>query len=89
MTMLSFAAVFAGFGWAETDRSQSAAVILVAGVFAGSALWWLLLSSGVSLLRSLWALRESRFNPQGLQWLNKISGLIIFFFGLVALMSWY
>jgi len=89
MTMLSFAAVFAGFGWAETDRSQSAAVILVAGVFAGSALWWLLLSSGVSLLRSLWALRESRFNPQGLQWLNRISGLIIFFFGLVALMSWY
>ena len=43
MTMVSFAAVFAGLGVAGA-ASYAAGATLVAGVFAGSALWWLLLS---------------------------------------------
>lgn len=78
MTILSFAAVFAGLGLASTSGDYTSAGILVLGVFLGSALWWLILSSGVSLLRA-------RFNPNSLRWLNRISGLIILAFGAIAL----
>src|SRR5438045_2795843 len=47
-TILSFVAVFAGFGLG-TSRDFPAASALVAGVFIGSALWWLLLTSGVAI----------------------------------------
>jgi threonine/homoserine/homoserine lactone efflux protein len=79
-TILSFAAVFAGFGLTETSGNYFSAIALVLGVFAGSALWWLLLSIGVNLLRS-------RFNQHGLRWLNRISGALILGFGLVSLSS--
>ncbi|GAB4369591.1 MAG: LysE family transporter [Elainellaceae cyanobacterium] len=77
-TILSFVAVFAGLGLASTAGSYLTASVLVAGVFLGSALWWLLLSGGVSLLRS-------HFDPHRLVWLNRISGLILIIFGIIAL----
>jgi threonine/homoserine/homoserine lactone efflux protein len=77
-TILSFAAVFAALGLGTTNGNGWTAMTLVAGVFGGSALWWLLLSSGVSLLRS-------RFNASRLKWLNRISGLILLGFGIIAL----
>lgn len=77
-TILSFAAVFAALGLASTGGNYLTAITLVAGVFVGSALWWMLLSAGVSLLRS-------RFNPRHLNWLNRISGLILLGFGIIAL----
>ncbi len=80
LTILSFAAVFAGLGLAGTAANYATALTLVAGVFLGSALWWLLLSGGVSLVRE-------RFNARGLLWVNRVSGLIIVAFGLVALGS--
>jgi threonine/homoserine/homoserine lactone efflux protein len=78
MTILSFAAVFAGLGIAETGGVYASAVTLVLGVFSGSALWWLLLSSSVSLFRD-------RFTPQSLVWVNRISGLVVVGFGMFAL----
>lgn len=80
MTILSFLAIFAGFGLASTSGSYSTASILVLGVFLGSALWWLLLSGGVGMLRS-------RLNLHSLWWINKLSGAIILGFGLLALLS--
>jgi threonine/homoserine/homoserine lactone efflux protein len=80
MTILSFAAVFAGLGLAGAGGSYASAGILVLGVFAGSALWWLMLSGGVSLLRS-------KFDARRLEWANRISGVIIMGFGVVALLS--
>lgn len=77
-TILSFAAVFAGFGLGSTGGNYATAGILVLGVFAGSAFWWVILSSSVNLLRT-------RFNPRSLQWLNRISGSILFAFGIIAL----
>jgi threonine/homoserine/homoserine lactone efflux protein len=79
LTILSFAAIFAGFGVASAGGA-GAPVILVAGVFTGSALWWLLLSGGVSLARA-------RFRPGALVWVNRISGSVIILFGLLALAS--
>lgn len=80
MTILSFAAIFAGLGIASASGTYATAAILVAGVFLGSALWWLLLSGIVSLLRS-------RINSRALRWVNRFSGVIISAFGLIALMS--
>ncbi|MBF2072199.1 MAG: LysE family transporter [Synechococcales cyanobacterium C42_A2020_086] len=80
LTILSFAAVFSGLGLATSVENYGSAGILVAGVFLGSALWWLLLSSGANWLKS-------RFNPRRLSWLNRISGLILLVFGIIALSS--
>jgi threonine/homoserine/homoserine lactone efflux protein len=77
-TILSFAAIFAGLGLADTNKNYGASALLVSGVFAGSALWWLLLSSGVGLFRS-------HLTPNRLQWLNRISGSILLGFGIIAL----
>ena len=80
MTIISFAAIFAGLGLASASGSYTPAGLLVLGVFIGSALWWLILSGGVGVFRE-------KFNPRGLQWINKISGAIITGFGLFALLS--
>ncbi|MGD0707795.1 MAG: LysE family transporter [Anaerolineaceae bacterium] len=80
MTVLSFAAIFAGLGLAGTSRGYASAGILVLGVFLGSALWWLVLSSGVGIFRG-------KFSLRGLQWVNRISSVIIVGFGLFALAS--
>lgn len=80
-TILSFVAIFAGLGFgSNAARSLITAVPLVLGVFTGSALWWLTLSTGVSLLRA-------RFTTQGMLWVNRISGAVILAFGSVALGS--
>jgi len=78
LTILSFAAIFAGLGLANTSGSYVSAVILVLGVFLGLALWWLLLSGGVGLFRT-------KFNTTGLLWVNRVSGVIITIFGMIAL----
>ena len=76
-TILSFFAIFAGFGLGAYS-SYSAASAMVLGVFLGSAFWWVILSSSVGLLRS-------RLNRTWMQWVNRISGTMIFAFGLAAL----
>ncbi|MBI4277208.1 MAG: LysE family transporter [Armatimonadetes bacterium] len=78
MTILSFAAIFAGLGVAG-EGSYAAAATLVLGVFAGSALWWVILSGGVGVFRD-------RLGPRGLRWLNRISGAVIGGFGVLALL---
>ena len=80
LTILSFAAIFAGLGLAGTRGNYGSAGVLVLGVFIGSAVWWLILSCGVGMFRG-------RFDPHWLQWVNRISGVIITGFGLFALLS--
>lgn len=78
MTILSFAAIFAGFGVAARDYASAGT--LVAGVFAGSALWWLMLSSTAGALRT-------RLRPEGLRRVNRGAGVVIAAFGFLALVS--
>ena len=80
MTILSFGAMFAGFGLLNEGVSYSVSTLMVLGVFLGSGLWWLVLSGGVSFLRS-------RFNISLLTWVNKLSGGIIIIFGIVILLG--
>ncbi len=74
LTILSFAAMFAGAGLGEAAGSVPAASLVVAGVFTGSALWWLLLSLIAGALRS-------RFDRTWQVWLNRLSGIVIASFG--------
>lgn len=78
ITILSFMAILAGLGLGAQGRNYAAAAALVAGVFLGSALWWLLLSGGVSLLKH-------RLRPGTVKWINRISGLLLCAFGMTAL----
>ncbi len=79
LTILSFAAVFAGLGVAA-GQSHAAAGLVVGGVFTGSLLWWLLLCGGTRRLGA--GLGGAR-----LIWVNRLSGLIIFAFGVACLLS--
>jgi threonine/homoserine/homoserine lactone efflux protein len=78
-TIISFAAVFAGWG-VGTAGDWGAAGMLVAGVFVGSAAWWLILSGGVSALRS-------KVKPPMLRWVNRVSGAVLLLFGVGVLAS--
>ena len=80
MTILSFAAVFAGLGLASSRGNYMSASLLVLGVFIGSASWWLLLSGAVGAYRN-------RVPTSVLVWVNRISGVIIVGFGLFALVG--
>jgi len=75
-TIFSFIAVFATFDVAKGITVYSSAA-LVAGIFLGSSLWFLILSSGVALFRN-------RLNLKGLSWANRIAGILIVISGLLA-----
>ncbi len=74
MTILSFAAIFAGMGLAGPHRGLFPAILMVGGVFVGSTFWWMILSGSFELIRS-------RLNSASFLWVNRISGLIIVLFG--------
>lgn len=79
-TIIAFTAIFAGLGAGSVADSYLEGVVLASGVSAGSALWWLFLSSTTGMLRS-------RITPELLRWVNVIAGLIILGFGVLALGS--
>lgn len=82
MTILSFAAVFAVLGQGQTS-SISQAALMVAGIFTGSALWWLGLACGIAAGRH-------HLRPPQLRYLGQTAGLLLIGFacwqllGLVA-----
>jgi threonine/homoserine/homoserine lactone efflux protein len=80
MTLLTFTAVIAGLGLTITAEGSEIVMTWVLGVFAGSSLWWLILSGGIGVFRE-------KFDPPKLQWINRFSGAIITGFGLAALLS--
>ena len=79
-TILSFAAVFAGLGLGTTTGDRGSAVLMVGGVFLGSALWWLLLSGTVGFFRRA-------LTPPRLRWVNRLSGALLAGFGVLSLLS--
>jgi threonine/homoserine/homoserine lactone efflux protein len=80
LTILSFAAIFAGIGVGSASKTFISAATVVLGVFTGSTLWWIILTSSISLLRK-------KITPQWLLWINRISGAIITFFGVLSLVT--
>lgn len=78
-TILVFIGLFSGISGVG-QLSQTAAIALVAGVGVGSALWWLTVSH-----LTTWLGRD--ITPQGMLWMNRLSGIIIIGFGIAALWS--
>lgn len=80
ITILSFTAIFAGLGLAADQANYLDASILVLGVFCGSAAWWIILSLGIGFLRY-------KFNTSLMVWVNRLSGIVIFSFGIIAVVG--
>ena len=78
MTILSFAGIFAGIGLAGHGALDAA--LLTGGVFLGSSLWWVLLTTVVGWLRE-------RITPDALVWINRASGTVLLVFGTVAILA--
>jgi threonine/homoserine/homoserine lactone efflux protein len=77
VTILSFVAILTGLG---AHKNPVSAGLFVSGVFTGSALWWFMLSSSVSIIRST-------INPHHLRWINRGSGLFLTGAGVAVLLS--
>jgi threonine/homoserine/homoserine lactone efflux protein len=80
MTILSFVAIFAGIGLGSTVADYGSAALLVFSVFSGSALWWLVLSGTVGILKK-------KVTPRVLMWINRTSGAIIVGFAVFILIG--
>ena len=76
-TVLSFIALLAALGIGH-QRHWWLTVFLVGGIFCGSMLWWIVLSSIVNLFRD-------RFNDRVLLSINRLAGILIAGFGIVAI----
>jgi threonine/homoserine/homoserine lactone efflux protein len=79
LTIFSFAAMLGGLNTGAVSEFRLGAFTLVLGVFTGSALWWLALSTAVHFLRGL-------ATSIILIWVNRIAGAAISVFGIV--MAW-
>ncbi|MCA9927315.1 MAG: LysE family transporter [Anaerolineales bacterium] len=80
ITILSFIGIFAAMGLGAEKIEAKTAVLFILGVFTGSATWWLILSSAATLLRQ-------RLQPIHFRWINRLSGVIILTFGVLAILS--
>jgi threonine/homoserine/homoserine lactone efflux protein len=80
VTVLGFAAMFAGLGAAPGKllSADSAAAVLILGVFLGSILWWLVLSSLIGRLRR-------HIGVHTLTLINRLCGTVLTAFGLYAI----
>lgn len=79
-TILSFIGVFAAIGPAGAAAEWRSALVMIAGVFLGSAAWWLFLAAAVGLARA-------RITPPWVVRINRVSGAILMAFGAAALLS--
>lgn len=77
-TILAFAAIFAGLGLVS-DADYGVAALVVAGVFLGSALWWVILAAGAGWLRG-------RIGSRFVRAINVVSGLSILGFAIWQLL---
>ncbi len=77
--IVTFMLLFAASGINKTMGNINGMWILL-GVFSGGALWWFILTSGISLFRK-------KFRPRHLLWLNRIGGALIIVLGIVAIVA--
>lgn len=76
-TIIMFAAIFAALAPAD-GFSALGAVLTVAGVFAGSMLWWCGLVAAMSLSRHA-------IGPEARSWIDRVSGAVLVLFGVAEL----
>ncbi|MCG8579130.1 MAG: LysE family translocator [Bacteroidales bacterium] len=81
LAVFLFMAFFAGFRVVGSENTGIDNLLLIGGVFAGAASWWLILSSLVNLFRS-------KINLRRLFWINKIAGSTIVVLVVLAFSIW-
>ena len=77
LTILSFAAAFAGMGAGVVG--YGGVVTMLVGVFVGSAIWWLMLTAVAGTARG-------RLSPPFFVAINRVSGVFLMGFGLYTLL---
>jgi threonine/homoserine/homoserine lactone efflux protein len=75
-TVLSFLAILATLGMKE-DKASWLTLLLVAGIFCGSMLWWIVLIAIVNRVRD-------RIDDLAMLWMNRVAGVAIGGFGVVT-----
>jgi putative LysE/RhtB family amino acid efflux pump len=79
LTIMAFAAIFAGAGLVAQAGTGSALVVTL-GVAIGSLSWWLALSTGV------WAVRHA-VSDRAMLIVNRVSGGLLVAFGVLAMVA--
>ncbi|UCG27265.1 MAG: LysE family translocator [Bacteroidales bacterium] len=80
LTILMFVAVFAGFKLSGDLNHFGSTFYVVTGIFLGASLSWFFISTIITRFRK-------RFRLRTIFWFNKLSGSVIFIFGLAAIFS--
>jgi threonine/homoserine/homoserine lactone efflux protein len=80
LTLFGFAAVLSGLGVNAAAGNSLSIVYLLAGVFAGSLLWFTLITGLVSLFKE-------KVGARGLAFTNKLAGSLLIAIGVVAVWS--
>lgn len=78
LTVFGFVAIFVALGLGEMGHNYLNATLISLGILSGSCLWWAILSYGAAKM-------TTGLSDHHLEKINKISAVIILFFGLVAL----
>jgi threonine/homoserine/homoserine lactone efflux protein len=77
LTILSFVAIFTSLGYVQESGDKSA-LILIVGIFLGSACWWLFLSSFIGFFRHM-------ISKRSILWINIGSGLVLILYGVYSI----
>lgn len=80
LTILAYLAVFTSFGLTNLGGNWDSNLLLVLGIFIGATTWWFLLSEVVSFF-------GKKVNQKSMIYVNRITGIIISGFGLLAILS--
>jgi threonine/homoserine/homoserine lactone efflux protein len=80
LIVFMFIGLYAQFGFVLPEHSLRMTIAGLAGVFAGTVIWWLFITFIISLMRN-W------FNIRGLKIVNKIVGSIIILLAILILLK--
>lgn len=78
ITIFSFIATFSSLGIAILVTSLPKAALAALGVFLGSLLWWIILTSAISFFRD-------KVTPKTISYINKIAGALIILIGIASI----
>ena len=78
LTLFAYLAVFSAVGIEQTVDSRLPVVLLIAGVYSGSLLWF-------SMLTALALFFKEKITANGLAMVNKVAGSLLILFGVIAI----
>lgn len=78
VTIFTYIATFSSFNIAVLVTSLAKAALAALGVFLGSLLWWIILTSVTSFFRD-------KVTPKTIGYINKIAGVLIILIGIASI----